>query len=129
MPNLEVHLGDKLDQPALYDVERPSRLCTAADKNDEGVSRPQDALMCYRIKRVAKMCVADAGDAAGQACRREEDCGGATRLTRWCMRQPKHDSVRDVHVSDQFGARRVDTVGEEELCVRSTISSDAARMR
>jgi hypothetical protein len=33
------------------DIKRPVRLCTAADKNDEGVVDPASNLLCYQVRR------------------------------------------------------------------------------
>ncbi len=34
------------------DVKRPLHLCLAADKNDEGVPDPGQALLCYQVRGI-----------------------------------------------------------------------------
>ena len=46
----EATLVDQFDQPKVYDVKKPTRLCTPVDKNREGIKFPRNHLMCYQIK-------------------------------------------------------------------------------
>jgi hypothetical protein len=70
----------------VYDVLRPHRLCTPADKNGEGVNDLTSHLMCYRVKRA--------------------------------VGQPIHQKVKGhINTNNQFGAGRLDTVREDDLCV------------
>ena len=46
-----VSIVDQFSQPALYDLKKPTRLCSAVDKNGEGFVRPADLLLCYQAKR------------------------------------------------------------------------------
>jgi hypothetical protein len=114
-------LADQFDQPKLYDIRRPRRLCTPVDKNDEGIKNTGDALTCYSVRQVAKTCAAGAPENPVKACRKEKDCGGVRRQTRYCQIQPKHTKVLNIHLNNQFGPERVDTKREGELCVPSHI--------
>jgi hypothetical protein len=47
-----VSLEDQFGQPALYDVRKPTRLCTPVIKNQEpGTDKEGKHLMCYQVKR------------------------------------------------------------------------------
>jgi hypothetical protein len=39
--------------PLVLDIKRPVRLCLPADKNGEGISRPERALVCYQTRSAA----------------------------------------------------------------------------
>jgi len=112
---------DQFDQPKLYNILWPRRLCTPVDKNDEGIKNAGDALTCYSVWQVAKTCVAGAPQNPLKACRREKDCGGVRGQTEYCQIQPRHNKVLNIHLNNQFGPERVDTKREEELCVPSQI--------
>jgi hypothetical protein len=92
------------------------------DKNDEGIKDPAAHLMCYQATPVAKTCTAQAPLNAGEVCKKEEDCGGTTKVSAFCVLQPKHQPVTGIFVSNQFGSEQVDTVKEEELCIPSTLA-------
>lgn len=47
--DLQVQVIDQFDQPRLYQVKGPKRLCAPADKNGEGVKNPETHLMCYKV--------------------------------------------------------------------------------
>lgn len=81
---------DQFNQPKRYDIQKPKRLCVAADKNGEGLKNPDASLMCYRIKPA--------------------------------QHEPKHVKLRGIHINNQLGPERFDTVKDNELCVPSEIS-------
>jgi hypothetical protein len=81
---------DQFDRPTRYDVVNPTRLCTPADKN---------------------------GESPGAADHPEHLlCYGV----KPAKGQPKHVKVLNLHVNNQFGPERLDTINAEELCVPST---------
>jgi hypothetical protein len=84
-----VALADQLGQPRTYEVVKPVRLCSPADKNGEapGAEAHPEHLVCYQVKATP-----------GQA---------------------KHAPVPGLHLANQFGPQRVDTTRGEELCVPS----------
>jgi hypothetical protein len=90
---IQATVVDQFNQPKLYNVKKPTRLCTPVEKSrlPNGVPEPikDDAahLMCYQAK-----------PAKGQ---------------------PKHVKVTGIHVNNQFGLEQLDTIKEEELCVPS----------
>jgi concanavalin A-like lectin/glucanase superfamily protein len=48
--------------PKLFDLKKPTRLCTPVDKNDEGIKNRENHLMCYQVeaaKRQPPFVVAD----------------------------------------------------------------------
>jgi hypothetical protein len=70
----------------LYNVRRPTRLCTPVDKDGGGITDPDGHLMCYRVT-----------PASGE---------------------PSHTPVTgQIHTANQFGAGRLNTIREDELCV------------
>ena len=91
LKGLQVNVVDQFNQPAVYDVKKPKRLCNPVQKEVDGqvteIQNPEDHLMCYDIKR-----------AKGE---------------------PKHVKVLGIFVSNQFGPLQVDTKKEKELCVPS----------
>jgi len=115
---------DQFNQSKLYDVKKPTRLCTPVGKNGEGFATPDEEngphLMCYRVKQVKGICAEGSAQNVGGACKREEDCGGTKKITNLCVLQPKHVKVLGIHVNNQFGPEQLDTIKEEELCVPST---------
>ena len=119
--DLEVEIADQFTvEPALFALKGPTRLCTPVNKNGEGIKNPEAHLLCYKAKRVGKVCAEDALANPGTACKREQDCGGVRRVTNMCQRQAPHELVRGIHVNNQFGADQLDTQKEEEVCVPST---------
>jgi hypothetical protein len=82
-----------VDQPKLFDLKKPTRLCTSVEKTrlpdgePEPIKNEATHLMCYQAK-----------PATGEA---------------------KHVKVLGIHVNNQFGAEQLDTIKEEELCVPS----------
>ncbi len=80
---------DQFNQPKLFDVVRPTRLCAPANKNGESPGAETHAahLVCYQVK-----------PASGQ---------------------PKHVRVLAIYTNNQLGPEVHDTVKEEELCVVS----------
>ncbi len=47
---VQASVVDHFNQPKLYDLKKPTRLCVAADKNGEGIKNAAAALMCYQVK-------------------------------------------------------------------------------
>jgi hypothetical protein len=119
-PNdLRAFVVDQFNEPTLYDLKKPTTLCNPVDKEGEGVKDLDTHLLCYQAIPVPKLCASDAPTNPFGACKREQDCGGTPRQTSFCQRQPKHEKVLDLEVSNQFGSERLDTVRVEELCVPS----------
>ncbi len=58
---LLVDLNDQFDQPATYEIVKPSRLCVPVDKAGEGIKNASGHLMCYRVKRTTDAHVAQTG--------------------------------------------------------------------
>src|SRR5262249_55798954 len=81
---------DQFNQPRLFDIDKPTRLCLPVDKNGEGIKHQSAHLMCYQVKAVKE------------------------------PPQPKHVKVLGIFVNNQFGPERLDTVKEDEFCVPST---------
>jgi hypothetical protein len=50
-PISAVSVVDQFAQPKLYDLKKPTRLCTPVDKNGEGVLHPGTLLLCYQAKQ------------------------------------------------------------------------------
>lgn len=114
---IEVQLGGS---SKLFDLKKPTRLCNPVEKNGEEIKHRVNHLMCYQVKAVRAVCADGAPQNEGDACKKEEDCGGTTGATNLCVRQPKHAPVTSVQVNNQFGPEQLDTIKEEELCVPST---------
>jgi hypothetical protein len=49
-PISAVSVVDQFGEPKLYDLKKPTRLCTPVDKNEEGVLDPSVLLLCYQAK-------------------------------------------------------------------------------
>lgn len=88
--DMQAFVVDQFQQPRLYDLVKPTRLCTPVNKNNEspGAETHATHLMCYQIK-----------PARGQA---------------------KHARVPNIYTNNQFGAELLDTTKEEDLCLPST---------
>ena len=88
--DVQATVVDQFDRPTRYDVVNPTRLCAPADKN---------------------------GESPGAADHPEHLlCYGV----KPAKGQPKHVKVLNLHVNNQFGPERLDTINAEELCVPST---------
>jgi hypothetical protein len=91
---IQATVVDQFNQPKLYDIKKPTRLCTPVlDKEHPPgthtlAKNPDVHLMCYQAKPASA--------------------------------QPKHVKVLGIHVNNQFGAEQLDTINEDELCVPST---------
>ena len=85
----DVTIVDQFQQPGLVDVTHPTRLCTPADKNDEGIKNESNHLMCYQVIPVKQ------------------------------PRRSKHVSVPGIFLNNQIAPEIVDTVKEGEFCVPS----------
>jgi hypothetical protein len=46
----QVSVVDQFEQPKLFDLKKPTRLCSAVDKNGEGLVDPAALLLCYQAK-------------------------------------------------------------------------------
>jgi uncharacterized repeat protein (TIGR01451 family) len=90
---LQAQVVDQFNQPKLYDLKKPTRLCAPANKNNEDPNTVMhaDHLMCYQAK-----------------------------IAKTDPKQPKHQKVRNIFVNNQFGPEQLDTRKEDELCVPST---------
>jgi hypothetical protein len=91
---IRVGLLDEFNQPRLFEVRRPTRLCTPAIKTHGEITygadleNPSNHLTCYRVKPVPG--------------------------------QGRHQRVHGILTKDQFGDLRLDSLKERELCVPST---------
>jgi hypothetical protein len=47
---IQTALTDQFNQPKVYDIQKPARLCVAVDKRGEGRKNPEASLMCYQAK-------------------------------------------------------------------------------
>ncbi len=47
---IQVDVVDQFNQPKLFNVKKPERLCNPVDKNGEGIINPDAHLMCYKVK-------------------------------------------------------------------------------
>ena len=47
---VQIRAADSLED-RIYDLKRPTRLCTAVDKNGEGIKHAGRRLICYQAKR------------------------------------------------------------------------------
>ena len=117
--NLFVSVVDQFEQPRVYEVKRPTRLCTPVDLNEQGVKNSTQDLMCYQVRQVRGLCTAEAPANAGGVCKKESDCGGRRRETNFCALQPKHQQVKEIHVNNEFLPELVDTTRNEDLCLPS----------
>jgi hypothetical protein len=62
---------------------------------------------------------ANAPTNGGGACKKEADCGGTRGATNFCVFQPKHQKVKEIHVTNEFLPELVDTTRTEDLCLPS----------
>ncbi len=87
---LQASLVDQFDQPKLYNIKKPTRLCTPVlDKEHPPgthtlAKNPDLHLMCYKVKPATA-----------------------------------HTPLTGIHTNNQFGPEVLDTIKEEELCVPS----------
>ncbi len=116
-------------QSRRYDVLKITKVCNAADKAgtptllagpNKGQAKPitpavrttpDQHLVCYQMKAATKS-IAQSG------------CGPTTpgaNGTSIVPAQPKHVPVVGVHLANQFGTERLDTVKEAELCIPSSV--------
>jgi hypothetical protein len=121
--DLRARVVDQFDQEKLYDLKRPTRLCTPVELDGDAVKDETQNLMCYRVKATPKLCAVEAPANAGGVCKKEEDCGGVRRQTSFCQAQPKHARVKEIFISTELLPEQVDTLREEELCVPSGVSA------
>ena len=47
---VQAFVVDQFNQPKVFDVRRPTRLCNPVDKDDEGIKNPNNQLLCYQVK-------------------------------------------------------------------------------
>lgn len=126
---MQVEVADQF-QTRLYDLVRITKLCNPVDKAgtptllagpNKGEAKPiapatrvadEPHLVCYQA-RVARKAIAQG-----------MGCGPATpgdTGTTIVPAQPKHAPVTGLFVANQFGAERLDTVTEAELCIPSSV--------
>jgi hypothetical protein len=86
---VQVSVVDQFQQPTLYEVVKPTRLCAPVNKENESPEAETHSahLMCYQVK-----------PARGQL---------------------KHARVLNIYTNNQFGPELLDTTKEEELCAPS----------
>jgi hypothetical protein len=114
---LSVRLADAFGQEKLFALKKPTRLCLAADKDLQGVDDPDANLLCYAAKPVKKSCAPGSPFAGGGACKKEEDCGGTSKVTGFCQTQPKHLKRAGLFVGNDVALGRVGTSKEVEVCL------------
>jgi len=77
---------------------------------------PLDHFLCYKAKLTKRrLCSAGAPVNAGQACAKEEDCGGITSQTGFCIPNLPPSGVR-VSLADQFETAEFDLGKPVSLC-------------
>ena len=47
---IQASVVDQFDQPKVFDVKKPTRLCNPVDKEGEGIKNPDNQLLCYQVK-------------------------------------------------------------------------------
>lgn len=118
--NLRVALSDQFEE-GLFDVQKPAGLCNPAEVEDSDLSDLDTHLEAYQIRLTKGQCAAGAPQNANLGCKREEECGGTTGETRFCVKQPKHQPQKNLMVENQFhpslSVLRVDTVKPNRLLV------------
>jgi len=121
--DLQARVVDQFEQEKLYDLKRPTRLCTPVEVEDSVVKDADISLMCYQARQTPKVCALTAPRNAGEACRLEEDCGGKQKKTNLCQAQPKFQKVKGLFVSTELLPEQVEAFKEDELCVPSTVTT------
>jgi hypothetical protein len=119
--NLRARVVDQFVQEKLYDLQKPTRLCTPTVVDGSPVKSAATQLMCYQVQPTPKVCLLQAPKNAGKVCGKETDCGGAQGQTTFCQVQPQHTQVKQLFVSTEVLSEQVDTLKEDELCVPSTV--------
>ena len=90
---LQLTISDQFTgPPKVFDVKKPLRFCNAVDKDGEGIVQPDAHLLCYQV--------------------------GIARTT---PKQPKHVKHLGVHLNNQLGPLKVDSVNDAEVCLPSTL--------
>lgn len=127
---IQVDVADQF-QTRRYDLLKVTKLCTSVDKAgtpailsgpNKGAAKPitpftrsgDTQLLCYQA-RLAKKHIAQSG------------CGPANPADKGTLiapEQAKHTPVLGLHVANQFGSERLDTVKEAELCIPSQLTFD-----
>ncbi len=115
--DLQISFADQFTSPVrrLF-VSKPTRLCTAVDKNGEGV-KSSNQLVCYKVKSAKGRCDLAAPVNPGGACKKEPDCGGIKGQTMLCTVQAKFAPRADVQLANQFGSEKVNVTKDDELCL------------
>lgn len=88
-PIHNVAIVDQFNQPRVVDITKPTRLCTPADKNNEGIKNEANHLVCYQVKPVK------------------------------VPPQPKFLKVLGLFVNNQFAPEQIDATKPAEFCVPS----------
>ena len=47
---VQAFVVDQFNQPKVFDVRRPTRLCNSVNKEGEGIKNPNSQLLCYQVK-------------------------------------------------------------------------------
>jgi hypothetical protein len=91
---LDQFIEDQIGTAKVFDVIRPTKLCTPVTLNVFGtpnpIINPEENLMCY--------------------------------IVRPSFAQDKHDRVSNLHTNNKLGPLELDTIREEELCLPSQIT-------
>ncbi len=123
IPIRGVSVDDQLTTPPkVYDLRAPARLCTPVDKDGEGIKNDSANLLCYRASPEKALCVAESPRHMGRNCKTEEDCGGVTTQTNFCLPQSERAPVGNVFINNEFRPERLSVVKETTLCVPSLLS-------
>ncbi|MBI3244959.1 MAG: hypothetical protein HYZ50_00455 [Deltaproteobacteria bacterium] len=118
--NLRVALSDQFEE-GLFDVQKPVGLCNPAEVDESELNDPDMHLEAYQIRLTKGQCAVGAPQHANLGCKREEECGGTTGETRFCVKQSKHQPQKNLTIENQFhpslSVLRVDTVKPNRLLV------------
>jgi hypothetical protein len=123
---IQVEVADQF-QTRRYDLVKITKLCNPVDKKgtpvllagpSKGDAKPiepatrvadEPHLVCYHA-RLATKHIAQSGCGAADP---------ADKGSKIVPKQAKHAKLEGLHVANQFGAQRLDTIGEAELCIPS----------
>jgi hypothetical protein len=121
---LQVTLVDQFEE-GIFDVKKPVGLYNPANVDGVDVNNPDTHLQGYLIQLASNVCTEGAPANIGETCQREEECGGARRITDFCVPQAKHDKQVNIRVDNQFGQIVVDTIKPDRLLVPTAKDLDA----
>jgi hypothetical protein len=114
---LEVTLDDSFEN-GVFDLRKPVNLCNPAAVDGVGIDDPATHLRGFAVKLDRGQCSAEAPQRVGAGCRREEECGGVSRQTNYCIAQPKFQQQTKLQITNALhapGELRVDLLRPERL--------------